>query len=408
LRWVCYFFYLVSIAILIEWGNSMLRDTCSVPCRHFFARLLACALILIASASFSSAKESPQSSDEPTRIKVGLLTHTDGAHLSAYFTALASAEEVGSVVLADPDGGSEKMARELVGRKLTGVYQDYAQLLAKEKPTMVLISMEAKQSPAAIRAALEAGCHVLAEKPACVRVEDFQPLVELANRKKLHLMLPLANRLNPEILEAKRLIATGQIGKVYGLEMHIIADQTRLTKASYQKKWFADKDRAGGGHLSWLGIHWIDHSMYLTDSKIEQVAGFIGNVGGQPISVEDSAAMTMRFDNGTLGTLTSGYYLDRGYHSLIKIWGSEGWLQISREAPNTVQWYHSKSMERGTTKEFVAPAGHNAYSTFVRAAVRASAGLQEPPITGDESLRVLKAVFGLYRAAETGESQNLE
>ena len=147
---------------------------------------------------------------------------------------------------------------------------------------------------------------------------------------------------------------------------------------------------------------------YLTDSKIQQVAGFAGNVGGQPVNVEDSVAMSMRFDNGTFGTLTAGYYLDQGYHSLIKIWGSEGWLEITREAPGTVQWYNAKSMEPGTSKKYVAPAGHNGYSVFVRAVVRASAGLQEPPITGDESLRVLKTVFGLYRAAETGATQKIE
>ena len=43
------------------------------------------------------------------------------------------------------------------------------------------------------------------------------------------------------------------------------------------------------------------------------------NVGGQPIDTEDSAVVALRFDNGMLGTLTSGYYLDRGYHSLLKI-----------------------------------------------------------------------------------------
>ena len=36
----------------------------------------------------------------------------------------------------------------------------------------------------------------------------------------------------------------------------------------------------------------------------------------------------MRFDNGTLGTLTSGYYLDRGYHEHIRVWGSGGWMEL--------------------------------------------------------------------------------
>src|SRR3712207_8124755 len=44
------------------------------------------------------------------------------------------------------------------------------------------------------------------------------------------------------------------------------------------------------------------------------LAGFTTVVGGQPIEVEDSATVALRFDSGALGTITSGYYLDRGYH----------------------------------------------------------------------------------------------
>ncbi|GIS60415.1 MAG: hypothetical protein CM1200mP2_26400 [Planctomycetaceae bacterium] len=49
-----------------------------------------------------------------------------------------------------------------------------------------------------IRQALEAGCHVFAEKPACLNAGEFAKLVKLADTKHLHLMLALANRTNPE------------------------------------------------------------------------------------------------------------------------------------------------------------------------------------------------------------------
>ena len=71
-------------------------------------------------------------------------------------------------------------------------------------------------------------------------------------------MLALANRLNPEMAAARQMVADGVIGKIFGLEMHLIADQTRLTRPAYHDKWFAHKDRAGGGHLIWPGIHWLD------------------------------------------------------------------------------------------------------------------------------------------------------
>ena len=117
-------------------------------------------------------------------------------------------------------------------------------------------------------------------------------------------MLALANRSNSEILAARELIHSGKLGKIYGLEMHLVADQTRLTRPDYHRQWFAQRSRSGGGHLIWLGIHWLDLAMFLTDATISSVCGFTANVGGQPIDIEDSAAATLQFSNGTLGTLT--------------------------------------------------------------------------------------------------------
>ncbi len=340
------------------------------------------------------------------KVKVGLITHADGPHLSAYYAALAEAEEVGSVVLSDSSGDTVQATRKVIGSKLKATYTDPAAMLAKERPAMALVSMEAKLAPPAIDAALDAGCHVMAEKPSCVRAEDFEPLVRKANRNNLHLMLALANRLNPEVREARRLIRDGKLGKIYGTEIHLIADQTRLTRPAYHKTWTAQKARAGGGHLIWLGIHWLDLAMFMTGSRITEVAGFAGVVGGQPLDTEDSAALALKFDNGTFGTVTSGYYLDKGYHSHIKIWGSHGWLQIDKHGGVPLEWYSRKDAEPAV-RRFEPPDVPTGYLPFVRACVRASAGLEPPPLTADDSLYVLKVIFAGYKAAETGRTQKV-
>src|SRR5262249_19639483 len=149
-------------------------------------------------------------------------------------------------------------------------------------------------------------CHVFAEKPACVRAADFEKLAQKAERKHRHLMLALANRSHSPVKKAREIVREGKLGKVYGVEAHIIADQTRLKREDYRKSWVCSKARAGGGHLIWLGIHWLDLVHHITGLKVSQVAGFAGVVGGQPIDVEDSAAASLRFENGSFGTMTSG------------------------------------------------------------------------------------------------------
>ena len=338
---------------------------------------------------------------------VVLITHAGGAHVTAYLQALAAAEECDSVALADPDGRWETDARRLLGAKLTGVDRDYQRLVRTKPPTMALVTMEAGLAPPVIDAALEAGCHVLAEKPSCVRAEDFAPLARKADSKHRYLMLALANRLNPEIQAARNLMAEGRIGKLFGLEMHLIADQTRLTRPSYHRQWFADKKRAGGGHLIWLGIHWLDLAMYVVGSSITDVAGFTANVGGQPINIEDSAAAALRFDTGALGTITSGYYLDKGYHSHIKIWGANGWIHIEPMKSQPLLWYTTKGDSAGKQQVWEGSKDPRGYTPFVRRAIQACTDMAEPPVSSADSLRALKTVYAIYNAADTGRSVSI-
>lgn len=341
-------------------------------------------------------------------IRVGLITQPEGAHLGAYLDALRSIDEAAGVAVADVTGGAEAAARKALGDKFLGAYRDVGAMLRETRPALALVTMEAAQAPAAIDAALEAGCHVLAEKPACVRAEDFSPLVRKAQSKHLEIMLALANRMHAPVIEARRLIAEGRLGRLFGAEIHLIADQTRLKSPAYQQSWFAHKDKAGGGHLIWLGIHWLDLAQFIMGRTVSDVAGFTAVVGGQPIDVEDAAALALRFEGGALGTMTSGYFLDRGYHSHLQIWGEEGWLRLASIEEKPLEWYSRKGPNPGQIERFEYPPGDRGYTPFVQACVKFAAGAAPAPVTSQESLQVLKTIFAAYEAAKTGHSQRVE
>ena len=336
----------------------------------------------------------------PQPVKVGLVTNATGAHVGAYLNALRDTKACSAVAIADPDNRWVDSARKVLGPKLTAVYRDAKAMLAKEQPALAMVTMEAKTAPAAINGALEAGCHVFAEKPTCLSAKEFAPLINKADSKHRHVMLALANRLNPEFIAARQLIADGAIGKIYGVGAHLVADQTRLTNAGFRAQWYAQKKRAGGGHLVWLGIHWLDLIQNLTASEITEVTGFIANVGGQPIDIEDSATATLRFDNGTLGTFTSGYYLKRGYHSGIKVWGSEGWLHLQQMLDQPLHWLSNKGENAGKVQTWKGNKQPRGYTPFVRACVEAIANDTEPPISNADSLRAVQVVYAIYDAAE--------
>jgi predicted dehydrogenase len=314
---------------------------------------------------------------------------------------LAKTDEVSRVYLSDPDERVRASAQKALDRKLAASFRTPEELFSQHKPALALVTLEALLAPPAIRAALSAGCHVLAEKPACIRLADFEALVRSAEEAKRSLVLALANRIDPVILEMRRIVQSGEIGKPYGIDLQIVADQTRLTAPAYHKTWVAQKARAGGGHLIWLGIHWLDLAMYVSGSTIHEVSSFTANVGGQPIDTEDSAVVALRFDNGMLGTLTSGYYLDRGYHSLLKIWGSAGWAAMQRHTQKPpLEWY-----SHGQLHQYQGATEPSGYTPFVGAIARAAGGIGPWPLDAQDSLRALKIVFAAYRSAESGRRQ---
>jgi predicted dehydrogenase len=344
----------------------------------------------------------------PKTITIGLLTQDGGAHLDSYFKALASCPEVEAVAIADPSGKTFDRARKDLEGKFKETFKNPTELLRVVKPQAVLVSMEAVATPPVIAAALDAGCHVLSEKPACVKVEDFARLVRKAQEKHRQLMLTLANRSHPATREARRLVKEGKIGKVYGIELHLIADQTRLRAPDYKDRWVAQKARAGGGCLSWLGIHWLDLGSYLTGLKVKQVAGFTGNVGGQPLDTEDTAVLALRYESGATGTMTSGYYLDKGYHSHIQVWGSDGWLRLPMVEEQPLEWYSNKDDKQPRVQRFEYGKGERGYSAFIHEGIHACVTGEAPPITGEECLQVLRVVFALYEASRTGRVQDVD
>jgi predicted dehydrogenase len=341
-------------------------------------------------------------------IKVGVITQAEGGHLADYFAALAKTEEVESVALADASGKVEAIARKALGEKLTHVGKDAAGMLRDAKPQLAIVTMESALAPPAIDVALEAGCHVIAEKPSCIRAADMEKLAQKAQTKHRHLMLAMPTRLHTPVVEARRLVRDGKLGKIYGVEVHLIADQTRLADAGYRKEWFCSKARAGGGALAWLGILWLDTAMHIVGQKVKEVTGFAGRVGGQPVDIEDAAVLSLRFAEGAFGVMTTGYYLGKGYQSSIRVWGEHGWLKLAAVEEEPMEWYSTKDGAEAKVQRFEYPRGGRGFLNFIRSAVRASAGTEMPPISTDETLHLVKTVFSFYDAARTGRTQGLD
>ena len=186
-----------------------------------------------------------------------------------------------------------------------------------------------------------------------------------------------------------------------------MADHTRLTVPSYWTKWVASRERAGGGKLIYHGIHYLDLVHYIAGHRITEVTGFAEKVGDQPVELEDAAVLAYKLGNGMVGTLNTGYYLPRGYSTMVKVWGSHGWLHFDLAAGPPLTWYSSHPDGPRKIQSFYYDREPNTYYLMMEEAVNAARGLGKPPITTQESLDSLRVVFGAYEAALEETSQKI-
>jgi len=361
---------------------------------------------ILAAGAFS--RSAFAETDPKPLINIGLITEPTASHRTGYLNVLASCDGVRSVSVVDPTENTfEDSQRRLADRFGRG-FKDARQMLADVRPELTVVTTEGHNAPAAVTAALAAGSHVLTEKPSCTKLEQFERVARLAEKQKLHLMLAMATRSSAAIKKARQLITEGAIGRPYSVNLVWVADQTRLTKPAYHQSWLADRQRAGGGKLIYHGVHYLDVIQHLLGEPIREINGFTQNVGGQPIEVEDSAVVSFRFASGATGTLNTGYYLNSGKQSEIRIWGSRGWLSMEHIERRPLKWVSTQPGAPSGIQEFEYADEPGLYELFFQEAIDSVRYGSPPPITTSESLRALRTVFSAYKAVETGRTQSVD
>lgn len=339
-------------------------------------------------------------------VRIGLIVEPTGDHLPHYFRA-GRCQGVSATAVADASGTLAASTSKAAGREVAS-FSNAANMMREFAPQLVIVSMEPWRMPAAITTALEGGAHVVVEKPACVDLASFETCARLAVRQKRQLMLAMATRLDPAAIEARRIVERGWLGsKIHGAQMHWVADQTRLKNPAYHGSWKSSKALGGGGKLIFHGIHYIDLLHYLTGDRVERVSGFTANVGGQPIEVEDAAAISMRLRRGGLATLNTGYYLDRGYSNLIALWGSEGWLRFEPRKDPPLTWHSTAAGAPTGVQQFRVSGKHDMYELMLQASVDFARGSAPPFIRTEESVEALSVVFAGYEAVAEGAERRV-
>lgn len=152
-----------------------------------------------------------------------------------------------------------------------GVYPDLAKLLLETKPDVFVVSTRPDQIPVAAKAGLEAGCHLILEKPLALRREDLSDLEKLARDRDLRVMAQLSMRSLPAFVAAREAVFSGRIGQP------VLVNARKSYRWGKRPEWFNDR-HLYGGTWPWVGIHALDMTHFVTGRKATGVTACHDNL----------------------------------------------------------------------------------------------------------------------------------
>lgn len=267
-------------------------------------------------------------------IRVASVGHGDIARRRHFPELLELRGRAELVAIAGRDAAALEASARAFG--VRDWYTDAGEMLARDDVDAVLILTPPDSHAPFARAAVEAGKHVLLEKPMVMSVEEATGLLDsVASRRSGApvTFLPLPHVDTPEHEAVARLIEAGAIGEATGVECH------RGHRGPTHADWFYRKERAGGGVLFDLGIHQVGAVVSLFGPARAVTALCDRRFATRTMDdgstvepdVEDSALVSLRLENGMAASINANWNGYVGHHATrrrVTVIGREGSLHF--------------------------------------------------------------------------------
>jgi predicted dehydrogenase len=365
--------------------------------------------------------------------------HSQGWRVAPRFFDLAATPEM--TVLVGRDADRVSAAASNWGWAETST--DWRATIARDDIDIVDIVTPGDSHAEIAIAALEAGKHVLCEKPLANSVAEAEAMTEAAERAARNGVLAMVGftyRRVPAATFARDLVAAGRIGTVRQVRAQYLQDW--LSDAEAPMTWRLDKTLAGSGSLGDIGAHAIDLAQFITGRRLASVSGVLETlVSERPlladarglsgtasaergrVTVDDVALFTGRFDDGVLGSFEATRFATGRKNALrIEVSGSTGAIAFDLEDLNALQFFDgtADATTQGFTKILVTepehpyvgawwPAGHmlgyeHGFSHQARDFVEAIVAGEQPRPSFADGLQVQRVLDAVEQSSGNGSA----
>lgn len=291
------------------------------------------------------------------------------------------------------------------------LFSDYRDLLSDEELDAAIVCLPNFLHFPASLAALEAGKHVLCEKPPTMNAHEMKVLRDEAKKRRLFYFFGRQFRFSPAVRTARDLIEEGRLGRIYRARATWVRSRGIPPGIG---SWFTDKRRSGGGALIDIGVHALDTAWYLmgtprpvsiTSKVFRNFAHFATN----PVfDVEDEAHAFIRFGNGAFVELETCWAANLTDDTPI------GPKWVGRESNNCVLFGTKATIRLKLLTLFEDQNGElatipvdpryseNPFEMQLRNFIDSLAGETLPTNSAEQAFELMEMLDGIYASSELG------
>lgn len=344
------------------------------------------------------------------RIKVGMI----GCGKIAQIRHIPEYEANPNAVIGGFYDINQERAEELAQQYQGRAYDTYEAMLRDDQIDAVSVCVANHAHAQITIAALEAGKHVLCEKPMAINLAECEAMVAAAKENNRYLMIGQNQRLAKAHIKARELIAEGIIGEVLTFRTTFGHSGPEVWSIDSGKGvWFFDKNKAAMGAMADLGIHKTDLIQYLTGQKIIETQALLTTIDkhgddGELIGVDDNAICIYRLENGALGTMTASWTYYGEEDNTTVIYGTQGILRLYDDPKFAIQVICADGEKIFYEIDQIQTNDNQTSSGIIDLFVKSLVEDVEPEISGASVLHSMRAVFASIESSQQGKKISIK
>jgi myo-inositol 2-dehydrogenase/D-chiro-inositol 1-dehydrogenase len=267
---------------------------------------------------------------------------------------------------------AEKCAADF---QIPSAVKDYREIMENPDIEAVMICSSTDTHARMIEEAAAAGKHIFCEKPIDFDLDRIDKALEAVDKAGVKLQVGFNRRFDPNFKRVREVVAAGKIGTPHILR--ITSRDPEPPPIEYIK--------VSGGIFLDMTIHDFDMARYLIGDEVSEIYA----AGGVMVDPEigqagdiDTAVITLRFENGTIGAIDNSRRAVYGYDQRVEVFGSEGMVAVSNNTPDTAVYSNAEGVHSSLPLFFFVERYTESYVAEMREFIECIQRDQTPSVTG--------------------------